>query len=157
MFTFSFRYSHPFLRRYYVAELWRKQGVFLIALPIAVAVVILAALNPEFWWVSGFAAGLTTAYLLLVYGAYKLHAKEMTKRLVHATVSEAGLQFDVESVTSLAPWAQIRSVRGTAYALILTLRSRSRPILLPREVLSPDVSSFIDRQVRAAGGTFTDS
>ena len=52
MFTFSFRYSHPFLRRYYVAELWRTQGAFLIAVPIAVALVVLLVRNRDFLWVS---------------------------------------------------------------------------------------------------------
>lgn len=157
MFSFSFRYSAPFLRRHYVAELWRRQGGFLIAIPIAVALVVVFARSPDFQWISGFLGGLITTYVLLIYSLYRQYVREMANRLVHATVSESGLEFDVESVASLAPWAQIRSVRGTPYALILTLRWRTRPILLPKEVASPDVSSFIAREVRAAGGTVTDS
>jgi hypothetical protein len=157
MFTFNFRYERPFLRRYYVAEVWRTQGGVVMTVPIAVLLVVLSVRSVDFGWISGFFGGLTAAYVLRLFSAYKRLIREMANHPVQATVSDAGLAFDVESVTSLAPWAQIRSLRGTAYALIFTLRWRARPIVLPRAVVSPEASVFIARQVSNGGGTVTDT
>lgn len=147
--AFTFRYSKDLIRRYYFGELWRSQAAYLLAIPVLLVITLWARANI---WFSGIFLGLITAYLLMVLSSYRAFTRELGAMVVTASVSESGLHFDVDSVTSTAPWTQVKTIRFTPHALVCQLRSRSRPVLVPRAALTPDVAAFIVSHVEAAGG-----
>ena len=148
MFTLTYSYSRSLLRRYYFHELWRTQGGWLLSLPLAIAVVIWASRNPEYWWFAGFLGGLSFGYVLLLYGGYKQLGQFPIDQTITTTITETGLHFHSALVVSDVPWRAIRAVRQTQDGLILTSRITLRPVFLPSVVLTQEITTFVVRKVK---------
>jgi hypothetical protein len=146
VFTLTYSYSRPLLRRYYFHELWRTQGGWLLSLPLAIAVVIWASLDPQYWWFAGFLGGLSLAYVLLLYGGYKHLGHFPIDEPMTTTITETGQHFDSALVVSDVLWTAIRAVRHTHDGLILTSRITLRPVFLPSAVLTQEITAFVVRE-----------
>src|SRR5690242_166907 len=138
MFTASYRYAGPLLRRSYLRELWRTQGGWLLSVPLALGIAIWSSLNPEYWWVSGFLVGASVSYIALLYGSYRGAQRYRLDRVVNTTITDDGLHFDFASATSGIPWSAITSVRQTPDGLVLDTRLGPQPVLLPSDALSAE-------------------
>ena len=67
MFTITYRYTRPLMRRLYLRELWRTQGGWLISAVLVLAVAAWASLDAQYYWFAGFMAGVSLTYLGLLY------------------------------------------------------------------------------------------
>ena len=153
IFTASYRHTGPLLRRFYIGELWRTQGGWLLSVPLALGVAIWSSLNPDYWWFSGFLAGAALSYIGLLYSGYRRAQRYRLDHVVNTTITDDGLHFNFASATSDVPWSAITSVRQTPDGLILSSRASARPILLPYDALSSEASTFVMRKVKEAGGS----
>ena len=156
LFTLTCRYTRPLLRRFYVRELWRTQGGWLISLPLALIVVVWASSNPPYWWFAGFIGGLSLAYILLVYSTYQQLLKHLVDRQATITISDNDIHVEAQRVTSELPWTAILFVRDTPEGLLLTSQASTRPLFLPSDALSVEATAFVKRKVKEAGGRTSD-
>jgi hypothetical protein len=154
--TLSYQYSWPLLRRRYFRDLWQTQGGFLLSLPIAAAISIWTALDPHYWWFSGFLAGFSLAYLGLLYDNYRRMRSSLVDHQVTTVLNEAGIHFASMIGTTDMPWAAIKGVRSTKDGLLLTYEGSQRPILLPAHALTPEVTAFVTNMVRGSPGSAKD-
>ena len=156
MFTASYRFTGPLLRRSYSRELWRTQGGWLLSVPLALGVAIWSSFNPDYRWFGGFLAGASLSYIGLLYSSYRGALRYRLDRVVNTTITDDGLHFDFASAASDIPWSSITSVRQTPDGLILTTRLGAQPVLLPSDALSSEASTFVMRKVKEAGARARD-
>ena len=150
MYTLTYSYTRPVLRRFYFRELWRTQGGWLLSLPLVLAVVFWASRSPDYRWYAGFLGGISLAYVALIYIGYRRLDTFPVDQSIALTFSDTGLHFHSALVVSDVPWKAIRSSRVSKDGLILISQVTSRPVFVPSSVLSEDIITFVVRRVEAA-------
>jgi hypothetical protein len=156
VFTLSYRYTLPILRRYYLRELWHTQGGYLLSIPLLLAVAGWASLNPDFLWLSGFFAGVALTYIAVLYAGYRQVRRNLVEDLVSVRLTDSGLHFEFAAMVTDLPWSGITSARLTKEGVILTSRATTRPVFLPTHAFSTEASAFLLSRVREAGGRVRD-
>jgi hypothetical protein len=148
VYTLTYSYTGPLLRRYYLRELWRSHGGFLLCLPFAVVVAIAASRSPDYSWFAGFLGGLCLAYVALIYYGFRQVSHYVVGEPVTITIGEAGVHFDAAWIVSDVTWRWIKSVRRSKDGLIVTSRSRQQVLLIPADVLTDEITSFVIRKMK---------
>lgn len=152
MYTLSYSLTRSAVRRFYLRELWHRNGGALLSLPILALVGWWWSRDPIFWWPAGFVSGVGVTYLGLLYLGLRT-AQRVADKPANAEADGAGMRFDFDGITTHLRWESVVSARQTHDGLILVVsRLTKRSILIPRTAMSDDAEAFIVERVRAAGG-----
>jgi hypothetical protein len=151
VFTITYRYTRPFLRRAYFGELWRTQDIWLLLLPLIVALAIFWSRDPDSWWLGGFLAGVAFTYICLICAGYRRAANYVNQSL-KAIISDSGVRFEIASAISDLPWTSIQTVRIAKHGLVLVSRVSQRGTVLPTDALPEGAASFILRKFQESSG-----
>lgn len=142
-FTLTYSYSRPQLRRYFWREFRRTQSGLAIGLVLALAVAAWAARYADLGWYSGFIVGFSIAYGMLLFASFRRLGQFPVDRPMTTTIGESGMRFASAIIVSELPWSSLLSARESQDGLTLRARYRSAPVLLPADVLTPEIVAYI--------------
>ena len=150
MFTATFKYDRPFMRRAYLHALWRTDGGYLLAVPVLLLMATLAMRDQGTWWFAGLLVGIISTYLGLLYLGYRRTSRWAVGREIQATLSDMGARFATKSMAFEVPWNALRAVHERADQIELTFRERPRRWILPRNAFSAEAREYLLRKAREA-------
>ena len=119
------------------AYLWRKVGGF--AIGAGLALVLAAAVAPSEPWLSGFLAGLASAYLLNLVRFYRRlasYARSRDASRVTLRIDDAGIGFRSERGEWTILRHRLRAVRRIGEVVELDLGGDESPIWIPAQAVS---------------------
>lgn len=145
VFTLTYRYSVELRRRFARREFWRTQRLRLLEAAGLSAVIIGGSLLLRVWWAASFFAGNVLAYAVLLHAAFRSAVAGPAEEDVTVTLTEKGIGISLDGHSSETSWRALTALRRTPEGLVLKARMTNRPVLLPAEVVTPEVDAFVGR------------